>query len=619
MTEALAGTIHIWATYALVAAAIVGFASERIRVEITSLLVLVALLLLFEFFPIVGPDGENLLDTGRLLVGFANPALIAVLALLVLGNGLWRSGALDWALRLFLARIGNRRRLAIGTCFVTVFVASPFVNNTPVVVIFIPILETIVRRFSMGPSRVMMPLSFTAILAGMTTLIGSSTNLLVSGALSQLGEEPLGFFDFTIPGLVLASVGLVYIVLVMPRLLRQRHSPMQRFMTGKHRRFIAQFTVGNESKLIGAAARSNLLSIRGSRLILLQRGEHPHVPPFGNLKIREGDILVVMATHGALAEAQTKFPRLMFSVSGRKDLPANEEEREGWLSRDQMLAEVMIAPGSRLAGYSLDEVEFRARYGCLILGVERHSRVTRRHLTDTLLREGDVLVVQGDREALDRMREHRSVVVLDGTAQPLPTVRDAKLAGAIFAGTVFIASTGILPIAAAAVLGAALMLTTGVLTLNQATNALDRRIFLMVGASLALGAAMLKTGAAAYLAQGVIGLVGAAGPAMVLSVLFLLVALLTNILSNNATAILFTPISLALASGLQADPMPFALAVLFGANCSFATPIGYQTNLLVMGPGYYRFRDFLRVGGPLVGVLWITFSLFMPWYYGLLQ
>ena len=193
------------------------------------------------------------------------------------------------------------------------------------------------------------------------------------------------------------------------------------------------------------------------------------------------------------------------------------------------------------------------------------------------------------------------------------------MAGAIFAGTVFIASTGILPIAAAAVLGVALMLTTGVLTLNQASNALDRRIFLMVGASLALGAAMLETGAAAHLAQGVIGLVGAAGPAVVLSVLFLLVALLTSVMSNNATAILFTPISLGLASGLQADPMPFALAVLFGANCSFATPIGYQTNLLVMGPGYYRFRDFLRVGGPLVGVLWITFSLFMPWYYGLLQ
>jgi di/tricarboxylate transporter len=466
MTDALGGSFHIWATYALVVAAIVGFASERIRVEVTSLLLLVALLLLFEFFPIIDPDGENLLDTGRLLVGFANPALIAVLALLVLGNGLWRSGALDWALRLFLDRVGNRRRLAIGACFTTVFAASPFVNNTPVVVIFIPILETIVRRFSMTPSTVMMPLSFTAILAGMTTLIGSSTNLLVSGTLSQLGEGPLGFFDFTIPGLVLASVGLIYIVLVMPRLLRRRHSPVQRFMTGRHRRFIAQFTVGNASKLIGAVARFNLLGVRGSRLLLVQRGEHPYVPPFDDLKIREGDILVVMATHDALAETQTKFPRLMFSVSGKQDLPANEREREDWLSSRQMVAEVMIAPGSRLAGYSLDEVEFRARYGCLVLGVQRHSRVTRRHLTDTLLREGDVLVVQGDHEALERMREHRGVVVLDGTAQPLPAAKDARMAGAIFAGTVFIASTGILPIAAAAVLGVALMLTTGVLTLN---------------------------------------------------------------------------------------------------------------------------------------------------------
>lgn len=618
MIEPLTGTLHIWATYGLVVAAILGFASDRVRVEITSLLVLVALLLLFEFFPIVGLDGKSVLDSERLLVGFANPSLIAVLALLVLGNGLWRSGALDWALRLFLDRVGNRSRLAIGICFATVFLASPFVNNTPVVVIFIPILETIAKRFSVGTSMVMMPLSFTAILAGMTTLIGSSTNLLVSGTLSQLGEKPLGFFEFTISGLVLASVGLTYVVIVAPRVLQRRHSPVQRFMTGKHRRFIAHFTIGNDSSLIGVAARFNLLGIRGCRLLLLQRDGHPYVPPFHGIKIREGDTVVVMATHSALAEALTKFPSLMFNVSEKVDLSASDMEREALLSRDQMVAEVMIAPGSRLAGHSLDEVEFRARYDCLILGVERNSRVTRRHLTDTLLREGDVLVVQGDRESLDRMRKHRGVVVLDGTAQPLPAARDAKIAGAIFAGTVFISSTGILPIAAAAVFGVALMLTTGVLTLNQATDALDRRIYLMVGASLALGSAMLETGAAAYLAQGIIALVGTAEPAVVLSVLFLLVALLTNILSNNATAILFTPISLGLASGLHADPVPFALAVLFGANCSFATPIGYQTNLLVMGPGYYRFSDFLRLGGPLVGVLWITFSLFVPWYYGLL-
>lgn len=618
MTETLTGTFHIWATYGLVVAAIIGFAIERMRVEVTSLLVLVAVLLIFSFFPIVGPAGEDLLDTARLLAGFANPALIGVMALLILGNGLWRSGALDRALRLFLNRLGNRRRVAITICFSTVFVASPFVNNTPIVVIFIPILETIARRFSMSSSALMMPLSFTAILAGMTTLIGSSTNLLVSGAVSQLGLRPLGFFDFTIPGLVLASVGLIYIILVMPRFLKQRSSPMQRFMTGKHRRFIAQFTVGNEPKLVGEIARFNLFGVRGARLLLVQRGEHAYVRPFGNLEIHESDTLVVMATYDALAETQTKFPHLMFSVSGKGDLPSNEKERQAWLSRGQIVAEAMIAPGSRLAGYSLDEVGFRGRYGCLVLGVERQSRVIQRRLTDTLLREGDVLVVQGDREALDAMRTSRDVVILDGTSQPLPAARQAKMAGAIFAATIFLASTGILPIAAAVVLGVALMLTTGVLTLNEATNALDRRIFLMVAASLALGTAMLETGAAAHLAQFVIGLVGSAGPAVVLSVLFLLVALLTNILSNNATAILFTPISLGLASGLQADPMPFVLAVLFGANCSFATPIGYQTNLLVMSPGYYHFRDFVRIGGPLVGVLWVAFSLFMPWYYDML-
>nr|WP_281721362.1 SLC13 family permease [Nitrosomonas nitrosa] len=617
MTEALTGTFHIWATYALVVMAVIGFSSDRLKVEVTSLLLLTAMLLLFELFPINGAGGENPLDTASLLAGFANSALIAVLALLVVGNGLWRSGALDWALRLFLDRVGNRRRLAIGICFATVFLASPFVNNTPVVVIFIPIMETVARRFSIGPSVVMMPLSFIAILAGMTTLIGSSTNLLVSGALSQLGEEPLGFFDFTIPGLALASVGLFYVIFIMPHLLSPRRSPVERYITGKSRRFIAQLTVGPKSKLVGETARFNILAVRGARLILVQRGEHAFVPPFEHLKICENDILIFMATHEALAEAQTKFSHLMFSVSGKQDLPADEEDRKKWLSKGQMIAEVMIAPGSNIAGLSLEEVGFRARYDCLVLGIERQSRLIQRHLAGALLQEGDVLVVQGNREALERMRRHRTVVVLDGTTQQLPAARDAKMAGAIFAGVIILASTGILPIAAAAVGGVALMLITGVLTLNQATAALDRQIFLMVGASLALGAAMLETGAASYLAGGVIGLVGPAGKAAVLSVLFLLVALLTNVLSNNAAAILFTPIALGLANGLETDPTPFALAVMFGASCSFATPVGYQTNLLVMGPGYYRFRDFMRAGGPLVVLLWVAFSLFAPWYYGL--
>ena len=614
MSSLTAGSFHIWMTYALVIVAILGFAIDRIKVEITALVLLVALLLMFELIPLRSPDGKILLDTKDLLAGFANPALIAVLALLVLGNGLWRAGALDWVIKQLFQRTGKSYKGAIFICFVAVFIASPFVNNTPVVVIFIPILETIVQRFSKSPSSVMMSLSFIAILAGMTTLVGSSTNLLVSGTMVELGQKPLEFFGFFVPGLVLASVGLMYLWVATPYLLPRRSSPAQRFMSGNHRRFITQFTVGNETKLIGARICFNLLSIRGARLILVLRGEQRLVPPYQDLEIHEGDTLIVMGTHDALAEAQTKFPKLIFATSGKRGHTSSREEK-ALLANDQVVVEIMVAPGSQLVGQSIEEANFRSRYGCLVLGVEQHSRITR-ILTGRTLLEGDVLVVQGDREVVERMRKHSGVVVLDGTARPLPGAQAAKMAGAIFVGVVLLSVSGLLPIAAAAVFGVMLMLLTGVLTLEQAVNSLDRQIYLMVGASLALGLAMLKSGAAAYLADGVIGLIGNTGPAVILSMLFLLIAILTNVLSNNATAILFTPVSIELATGLDADPMPFALAVLFGANCSFATPIGYQTNLLVMGPGYYRFSDFARVGLPLIVILWATFSIFMPWYYG---
>ncbi|MFT5538780.1 MAG: di/tricarboxylate transporter [Alphaproteobacteria bacterium] len=616
MSGPIAASFHIWATYALVVLAIASYVTERFRAEITSLVVLVALVLLFELVPMAPLPGRQRVDTGLLLAGFANPALIAVMALLVLGQGLSRAGALDWALKVFLTITGDRKVLAIVIAFATVLIASAFVNNTPIVVIFIPILKTIARRFQLKPSAVMMPLSFAAILAGMTTLIGSSTNLLISGALVQAGEKPLGFFDFTIFGLILAAAGLIYLAVVAPKLLRQRASPMERFTAGAHRRFVAQLTVGAESKLVGETAVFNVLGINGARLILVQRNEHSYVPPFDALIIKPGDILVVMATAKALGEAQANYPHLMFNMSGEY-LPEDEEERKAWLGRDQMLTEVMIAPGSQLVGRTLENIGFRARFDCLVLGLERGSRVIRRRLTGNIIREGDVLVIQGTREALDSLRTHRGIVFLDGATQPLPPARAAKMAGAIFAGTVGVAATGMLPIAAAALTGVVLMLATRVLTLRQAADALNRRIYLMVAASLGLGVAMMETGAATHLAHGIIGALGDVGPTVLLSALFLLVALLTNVLSNNATAILFTPIALSLAQGLGVNPMPFILAILFGANCSFATPIGYQTNLMVMGPGYYRFSDFLRVGGPLVLLLWLVFSAVAPWYFGL--
>jgi len=453
-------------------------------------------------------------------------------------------------------------------------------------------------------------------LAGMTTLIGSSTNLLISGTMEQLTGRPLGFFEFTVPGLGLAAVGIAYLVFIGPRLLKDRSSPMGEITESPNRRYIAQLTVGESSKLVGNEVSGDLLGISGSRVILLQREEQAFSPPYDGIATQPGDTLVILATLEALAQAQTTYPHLHFAVSD-EDLPADDEEAKARRGADQMLAEVMVAPGSRFEGGTLKEAGFHANFGCLVLGIERRAHVIRKGITDLRMRPGDILVIQGSREDLDRVRASHDFVVMDGSAQSLPAPHLAQLAGVIFAATVVSAAAGILPIAVAAFAGVALMVTTHVLTLRQAVKAVDRRIFLLVGASLALGQALTHTGGAALIADGLIGALADSGPAVLVSILFLGVAVMTNLLSNNATAVLFTPIAIGLAQGLGTDPLPFVLAVLFGANCAFATPIGYQTNLLVMGPGYYTFSDFVRTGGPLVLVMWLAFTLLIPWYYGL--
>ncbi len=616
MIELHTPDFHIAATLILIVLAVILYATERLSIERTSIVILAVLMLVFELAPLTPQAGHEKINAALLLRGFANPALIAVVCLLIVGEGLARTGALDWLVRFILRVTGDSGPAAILLTFATVLISGAFLNNTPVVIMFIPILESVVRQHGIAASRLMMPLSFIAIMAGMTTLIGSSTNLLISGTMEQLTGRPLGFFEFTIPGLGLAAVGIAYLVFIGPRLLKDRSSPMGEITESPNRRYIAQLTVGESSKLVGNEVSGDLLGISGSRVILLQREEQAFSPPYDGIVTRPGDTLVILATLEALAQAQTTYPHLHFAVSD-EDLPADDVEAKARRGADQMLAEVMVAPGSRFEGGTLKEAGFHANFGCLVLGVERRAHVIRKGITDLRMRPGDILVIQGSREDLDRVRASHDFVVMDGSAQSLPAPHLAQLAGVIFAATVVSAAAGILPIAVAAFAGIALMVTTHVLTLRQAVKAVDRRIFLLVGASLALGQALTHTGGAALIADGLIGALADSGPAVLLSILFLGVAVMTNLLSNNATAVLFTPIAIGLAQGLGTDPLPFVLAVLFGANCAFATPIGYQTNLLVMGPGYYTFADFVRTGGPLVLVMWLAFTLLIPWYYGL--
>jgi di/tricarboxylate transporter len=618
MVEA-AATFQMWAVLALVVATMAAFALEKVPLEVTAAVVLAALLLLFHFAPVPDELGANQLGARRLLEGFANSGLITVLALLVVGQAMIRTGVLEGLAAILhgLSRGSMTRALVIS--LVPVAAISSVLNNTPVVVIFIPIITSLAERLGIVISRVLMPLSFASILGGMTTLIGSSTNLLVAGVIIGLGLPPLGFFDFTIPGLVMAGVGLIYVLFVAPRLLPDR-TPMAGQLVAGGRQFIAQVEVLESSELVGEQPVAGMLrSLPDITVRLIQRGEHAILPPFEDAALEVGDVVVVAATRKALQEALARHPRALHPSLTRRQLDESENETETprWAGGEQALAEVMVSPASRMIGGALETIGFRNTYHCIVLGIQRRSRMIRQRVTEIRLEAGDVLLIQGPPEDVRALRNNRDVVLMEWSQATLPNYFHARRAALIFAGVVVLAATGVVPIVVAAVSGAAAMIATGCLNVVQAGRAIDGKVAMTVAATLALGAALQETGGAAFVAHALLGALQGAPPGIVMSAFFLLIALVTNVLSNNASAVLFTPIAVNLGHELGVDPMAFVFTVIFAASCSFASPIGYQTNLLVMAPGHYRFVDFVRVGAPLIIVLWATYSLFAPWYYNI--
>lgn len=613
---------QMWVTFALIGVALALYVLERVPMELTSLGVVCALLVFFHFFPVTDAAGADRLGPERILQGFANPALITVLALLVIGQGMVRTGVLDKGAGLILGLGGGRAWLSMVIVLATVLGVSAFLNNIPVVVIFIPIMQALAARFGRSVSKVMIPLSFAAVLGGMTTLIGSSTNLLVNSALIEMSVTPFGFFDFSVPGLVLAAVGLVYLLVVGPRLLPERASLADSLLDGSGKQFIAQMTVSGDSELVGKGAPGGLFDgLPDMTLRMVQRREEAILPPFEGLEVRPGDVLVVAATRKALTETLSHDPGLLYPDLRNGRAPAAKapegEPDQPWHAGDRVLAEVMVAPASRMIGQTLPQIGFRYKTGCIVLGIQRRARMIRARLTEIRLRAGDELLIQGQPEDVNRLKDNRDVVLIAWSAEELPALTHARRASLIFVTVVVLAAAGLVPIVVAALSGAAAMVAVGVLNLRQAFRAIDSLIVTTVVAALALGVALQETGGAVYLARAMVEALGGASPATVLSLFFLLVAGLSNVITTKATAVLFTPVAVDLARELGVPPEVFAVAVVFAANCSFASPLGYQTNLLVMGPGHYRFGDFARIGLPLIVILWLVFSRFAPWYYGI--
>ncbi|MGF1461624.1 MAG: SLC13 family permease [Maricaulaceae bacterium] len=600
------------ATLAAILFVVVLYCLERLSIELISAGTVAAFV---AFFAVFGGDAGP--TTEQLLAGFANPALIAIIALLVVGQGMFQTGALEGVTQMLVTAYDTRPRSVIAAMFGFVFLVSAFLNNTPVVVMFVPILAAMAQRMGASPSKVMMPLSFVSVLAGMTTLIGSSTNLLVAESLRKAGETlpnapTLGFFTQTPMGLILASAGAIYLVFFGRRLLPDRQT-LERELTASGKQFIAQIAVTPGHPLDGAKPVAGMFPALGEMTVrLVQRGENALLPPYENVQLRPGDLVIVAATRKLLADLLARSPEILRGLMQTSESGVDFDDGAALA-----MSEAVVAPASRLIGRTIEQSAFRYQTGCVVLGVERRSRMIRSRLGDIRLEAGDVLLVLGgDREMRD-LRVNRDVLPLEWSTAEIPDKRKAHVAAMVFLGVIAGSASGLLPIVGAALLGAVLMVATGCLNARQAVRAIDVRVYLLISAAFSMGVALQETGAADWLAQGVVSIFAGWGTAALISALFLLVALLTNVLSNSATAILFAPIAINAAALTGDDPTVYVLTVIFAANCSFATPIAYQTNLLVMGPGHYRFADYAVLGAPLVIILWIVFSLVAPWYFNL--
>jgi di/tricarboxylate transporter len=587
--------LHAIAMLLLTCVALYLFAKDKWLLEITSLSLLVILVVIFAVFPYADFDPVDL------FFGFAHEALIAVCALMVLGQGLVRTGALEPVGRILGRMWGKAPFLSLLLTLIIGAVLSAFVNNTPIVVLLLPILISVCLRNNSSPSRVLMPMGFSTLVGGMATTIGTSTNLLVVNVAADLGLKPFGLFDFALPAVIGASVAIVYLWLIAPRLLPPRESTL---LDLSPRLFEARLLLGPGSTAVGKKLAETIALTGGDmRIIRVRRGDTA-VMPLPDVVMREGDRLRIRDTPQNLKRFEEALKAELYSGDTRVS------EEHPLTASNQTLAEIAVVQGSTLDRANLAYTRFLDRYQLVVLALHRAGTdiwQPKEEIHEVILQPGDVLLVQGSKEQLSNLKRSTEFLVLDSSVE-LPSSEKALLALAILTGVVFLAATGLMPIAISAIAGCALMLITRCLNIGAAIRAISPSVYFVVAASLALGLALQVTGATEYMTQVFLFATSGSGPAVVLSALMLLLAVLTNVVSNNAAAVIGTPIAVGIATHLNLPPEPFVLAVLFGANMSYATPMAYKTNLLVMSAGDYTFGEFVKVGVPLTILMWLTLS-----------
>jgi di/tricarboxylate transporter len=574
---------------AILVGAVALFVSEKYPIDFVALLVLGVLLL----FGLVTPaEGIS---------GFSNPATVTVGAMFILSAGLQKSGATA-AIGQLMVRFGRSYFTALVVIMGTITVISAFINNTAAVAVFIPLVMVVANRRKIAASRLLIPLSYASQFGGVCTLVGTSTNLLVSSISDEAGYGTFSMFEFSRMGLVLFVTGVLFF-LIFGRWLLPERKAQELAVTYQLGEYITELRVADNSPLVGKSVMESKLGEDHDVTVL--RLLHAAKAVWAPLRqaVQGGDVLLV---RGKIREL------IRLRDSAKLVLNAEFKLRDATLqTEDLRLVQALIAPGSDLIGNTLKDLDFRNRYKALVLAIQRRGEPIQEKLNSIVFRLGDALLIQAHEAQIKELRDNRNLIVLDEV--PGVALRHkAPLVLGILAAVVGLAAFGVLPILVTAILGCLAMVLTRCLRLEEAYHAINWQVIFLLGGILPLGIAMQKSGAAGAIAERAVASVGELGPVAVLAVVYLMTSVMTDTMSNNAAAVLLAPIAISTAEQIGVDPRPFLMAITFAASTGFSTPVGYQTNTMIYNAGGYKYTDFLRTGVPLSILFWIMSVIFIP-------
>ncbi len=568
--------------------------TEKISVDLTAIGIMVLLVV------------SNILTPKEAIGGFANPAVITVGAMFIVSKGMMRTGGVEFIGRKIIRMAGGNSKFALIIILISVAIASAFINNTPVVILFIPVVMTMCCEFGLSPSKFLIPISYASILAGTCTLIGTSTNIIISDLSAGFGYDGLTMFELSTLGVPLAVTGILFLYFAAPRVLPALVNPICQLQDSAHRQYLAELKVSEKSNLIGKYPGEIFSEKYPSiKVIELIKKSHIYHPSRIKMIISAEDILLVKGSLNDL---------VAILHNEEVDLPTTEMDLVLGAQKDApIVVELIISPHSTIRGQQLNRTSLAKDPGINIIAVKRTNlHMTEKQIHDVRLQTGDILLIWCHESKLESIRSSTEYIVIEDVYEELVHKRKAFWSIINFIGMVVTASLGLADIMTCALTAAFLMIITGCLQMRDAYRALQGDVLLLIAGTIALGTAMQKTGASQLYAEAFLSVFTGFSPIIILGAIVLLTSICTQLLSNNATAVLLLPIAISTAVGIGVDPKPFIIGVCFGASACFATPMGYQTNLMVYGPGGYSFVDYMKLGIPLNIFVVVASTLCIP-------